>query len=477
LVAVGLAVVDSRPSDGPADEKGPAEAEDEVATLVATMSVDDLRAIVLDVAARDDAVRRSLLLRRPDENAVAELVKGVRDALATRGFIDYRRSFELAAAAEEILDELEEHLDRGAADAVAPALQKVTVRLQRLAGQADDSGGVIGDACQRAVSLYARSCREGAPDRTRLARWLVKFRGESPGWPRVVLDDFVAAFDEKALTEYRRGIESLARQRADADAWARREVVDMLVELADHDGDVDAAITLLAGGERVDHAGIVERLRAAGRVEEMLQWLDRAVAAGKVRGHGPSGMHGLLPYDVAQVYRSVDRIEDALDVLRAEFAREPGIGTFRLLTGFADEVGRRDAERDWALATARAHATTPYRNGAALIEIAIAEDDLDLAWQAEREFGAGYSWEPLVGASADSRPLDAARLLRSHVDEDLRHADTKRYPVIAERLVQMRELHEKGGAVEPFVAYLAVIRESYRRRPSLMAALDRARLI
>lgn len=476
LVAVGLAVVDRQPATAAVAESADAGVDDELHGVVAEMTDDELRAVVLGAAARDDGLRRSLLMRRVGESASAELLDAVRDALSARGFVDYRRSFDLARDAQELLDELEEYLDGGAADAVRPALLKATTRLQKLAGQADDSGGVIGDACQRALDLYARSCREGRPEPVKLATWLARFRDESPGWPRVELSDFVEALDAKGLATYRRAVEVMSKRYVDADRWKRASIVELQVELADHDGDVDAAVALLSDGESVDHGGIVKRLRAAGRSEEMLRWLDRAVADGKVRGHGPNGLHGLLPFDVAQTYRSVGRLDDALGVLRAEFAREPGIGTFRLLTGFAAEVGRLEGERAWALAEARTHATTPYRNGAALIEIAISEGDLDLAWEAEREFGAGYSWQPLVDASAESRPIDAARLLRVHVDTDLRQPNSKKYPVIAERMARMRELHERAGAPAPFDAYLGVIRDTYRRRPALMAALDRVGL-
>jgi hypothetical protein len=49
-----------------------------------------------------------------------DLVATVNEALRARGFIDYRRSFDVAKDAEEVLDELESYLDSGAADAVRP---------------------------------------------------------------------------------------------------------------------------------------------------------------------------------------------------------------------------------------------------------------------------------------------------------------------------------------------------------------------
>ena len=130
---------------------------------------------------------------------------------------------------------------------------------------------VIGAAGQRAASLYSRSCREGHPDRIALARWLVRFRVESPGWPDLTLADFVAAFDERAMAQYRTDV----RQPTNSIATRSRFEVDrMLPELADHDGDVHSAIEVLTRGERPAFGGIV--WQAAVRWPPRRRgWVDR----------------------------------------------------------------------------------------------------------------------------------------------------------------------------------------------------------
>ena len=144
----------------------------------------------------------------------------MRNTLAFRGFVDYRRSFEVAGVASEVLDELENHLNSGAAEVVRPALLRALTRLRKIIEQADDSSGSIGDECQRAADLYARACRLGEPDPVKLATWLVKFRADSPGWPHVVLADFVDAFDEQALGTYRRAVAALDRKLEDRITWS-----------------------------------------------------------------------------------------------------------------------------------------------------------------------------------------------------------------------------------------------------------------
>lgn len=50
----------------------------------------------------------------------------------------------------------------------------------------------------------------------------------------------------------------------------------MLLELADHRGDVDAAIGILARGEHPRYGAVIDRLRASGRDDEVLGWTDGA---------------------------------------------------------------------------------------------------------------------------------------------------------------------------------------------------------
>ena len=473
-VAVGLAVVDRAPAT---EQPSPA---DPGVTLLDALPEEALRALVLDLMARDASVQQLVELRAAaytgdTEQASERWVELTNNALRTRGFVDYRRSFEVAQEAEDLLDQHEGELDAGGADVVRPALLRALNRLQKITLNGDDSAGVLGSACQRALDLYARSCREGSPDRVKLARWLVKFRDDSPGWPQLELEDFAAALDDKAMAVYRRAVAKVHEQRGD-DRRGRFEIDRMRLELADHDGDVDLAVEMLSSGDHPMYGGIIERLRAAGRSEEAVAWMDGAVAAGRVRGHGGGNDYWLSPDDVANTYLELGRVDDALAVLRREFSTSAGAATFRTLVGFAASLGREEEERVWALQTARELATRPFGTGAALVEIALHERDLDAAWEAVESYGAGHLWQPLSDASASSHPRRAADLYRPRIAEDLRFPDSKKYAGIAERLARMRDLYAAAGDQADFALMMGDIRDDYRRRPSLMAALDRRTL-
>lgn len=466
LVAVGLAVIDS----------GAVADAARVEATVQAMDIDELRELVMSLAHRDGEVRRMLEVRATaasgdDTTAKAEFEAYVRNALEFRGFIDYRESYAVAEAASQVLDELERHLNAGCAEIVRPALLCALTLLRTITENADDSSGVIGGECERAADLFAQACRLGAPDPAELAEWLVMFRATSPGWPTLSLADFVDAFDDHALKIYRAAVADLDREHAGADHWSRFDVDAMLLELADHDGDVDRAIELLNEREDPQYGAIIARLREAGRDDEVVSWIDRAVAAGRVSGQGGGSDYWLSPSAVAETYRGLGRIDDAIAVLRNDFVRRPTVHAFRSLLDFAGMTDRADTERTWALDHAR-ELGSGSGSGAVLVQLALSEGDVGAAWEAADRYGPGWAWQELATQGAEARPVAAADLYRPQLENDLRHPNTKLYPAIAATLATMANLYERGGGSADFALYIAKVRQDYRRRPSLMKALD-----
>ena len=142
LVALGLAVLDAE------EDAHPAGADTALADYVAKLDENALRALVLELAGREPEVAHFLEVRVAaalgDSGAAAEqLLTMVNATLRQRGFVDYHRSFEVAHDAQGLLDELEDHLDAGAAGAVRPALLRALTRLQSILERADDSSGSI----------------------------------------------------------------------------------------------------------------------------------------------------------------------------------------------------------------------------------------------------------------------------------------------------------------------------------------------
>jgi hypothetical protein len=272
-------------------------------------------------------------------------------------------------------------------------------------------------------------------------------------------------------------VAALDRKLEGQDHWQRFEVDAMLLELADHDGDVDRAVNLLCQREHPEFGAIVDRRRAAGRTEDAVAWIDRAVTEGRISSHGGGNQFWLNPDDVAVTYQGLGRIEDAVGVLRADFVRQPSVATYRVLFDFAAGVNRADTERAWAFDHARQLAASDcFSAGAVLVQLYLSECDVDGAWLAADQYGPGWAWPELADRGAKARPVDAADLFRPQLEKDLRYPDSKLYPDIAATLAKMAKLYEEGGRSADFASYIAQIRQDYGRRPALMKALDAKRL-
>jgi len=178
---------------------------------------------------------------------------------------------------------------------------------------------------------------------------------------------------------------------------------------------------------------------------------------------------------VARLYLEDGRQEDAVAVLRDQFAREPGVATYVQLTQFADELGRGQAEREAAWETAEREARR-FSYGALLIELALHEGDLDRAWSVADRYRPGHGLDQLAAASAEIYPERTLELYASQLPELLAHSDARSYKKVAELLLTMRRVAEPAGLVESVDLQVRAIRAEYVRRPSMMAVLDRAGL-
>ena len=440
-------------------EDGPGPA---VQAYLDGLSRSELHELVLTLAECSETVRRTL-------EAVADLAGDRRGAAgedpvrraaallsAPKGYEDYESyDFEYgeytdngyAADILDFLDELEALIDDGGADAAAPPLRMIITRLRPdLYEGRGDRDGLMERACDRAAELYARACREGRPDVGALAAWLAQFRLEALSCPELALTDFLPALGQEGLAVYRETVE-------DAPPTSARLVLQ--VELADADGDVDRAVRLL-GGEDPRYASIVERLLEAGRGEEAMAWLDRAVAAGRV---GKSFWDRPEDTDIVRrrldapraidLYIGAGRPDDAVELAHQLFRDNPGTAAYDLLLNTAERLGRRDREHEAALAWIDGR---NWRDADIPITLALHEGDVERAWRAADRWGADDAWQRLADAAPQPRPADAMRLYEEAVTRTLgRRSSRETSQRIAQFAVRLRDIAaaaDAAGAAE-----------------------------
>ncbi len=446
----------------------------------------ELSTLVLELASYSAEAMRSLQLRATPDAApvLRQLVAGIDAALAGLDF-DYHDPFyddeanDGIQAVEEVIDELERHVENGAPKVVRQAVEHLLTRLGDLGRDADHADALEGVA-ERACALFGLAV-EGHPDPKGLARWVVGFRVKYEGRPSLTVDAVAAAFDEQAWaayrasvgTAYRASVGTLGGGGPGADPY-RSEVDCMLLELADHDGDVDRAVALLSGGDRPYFREVVRRLQAVGRQAEALDWLDRAVAHGSVDFVWRASATIVAAEEAARAYLDGGRADAALTVPRTLFSRDLTVSAYQLLCEVGQRCGCLAEQRLWAFAQATERA--PGMGGAHLIDLHLTDGDTEGAWEAADTFGAGQAWTRLVDASEDMFPLRAARLCLTQAQKRLATPDSKAYPGIVSLLLKARSLYDKAGHRSELDVEIARLREIYRRRPALMAEMNRARL-
>ena len=502
-------------------EDGPGPA---VEAYLDGLSRSELHELVLTLAECSETVRRTL-------EAVADLAGDRRGAAgedpvrraaallsAPKGYEDYESyDFEYGEYADngyaadilDFLDELEALIDDGGADAAAPPLHMIIVRLRPdLYEGLGDTGGLMERASDRAAELYARACREGRPDVGALAAWLAQFRLEGLSCPELALTDFLPALGQEGLAVYRGAVEAAPQTSA-------RLVLE--VELADADGDVDRAVELLAEENTGPwYASIVERLLAAGRRDEAMAWLDRAVAAESVgrsfwdRPEDTDIVRRRLDAPRAiELYIGAGRPDDAVALAHRLFREDPGTDAYDLLLDTAERLGRRDREREAALAWIDGR---NWRDADIPIALALHEGDVERAWRAADRWGADDAWQRLADAAPQPRPADAMRLYEEAVTRTLgRRSGRETSQRIAQFAVRLRDIaaaadeavaaetadagagagpaDEGGGAVggagagrrdgaytKHFRVWLDNLRDSCRHRPTVHDELRRAGL-
>ncbi|WP_454227656.1 hypothetical protein [Propioniciclava flava] len=449
----------------------------DIERFLRSMDRDALQSLVLEMAGYSPEAMRSLQLRATpeDEPTTSELLAAVDAALAAVD-LDYHDPFyedvdDGVQGVEESVDELERHLDDGINPVVRRVLQHLLTRLGDLARDADNADALL-EVAERASTLFGRAVA-GHPDPVGLARWVVGFRVEYGGWPSLALDAVAHAFDEPAWDAYRASVTTLGGGGPAADPY-RSETDRMLLELADHDGDVERAVALLSGGDRPYYREILRRMRDAGRPADVLAWLDRAVTQGCVDVAWRAGPTVVPVKDAVDAYLDGGRPDAALTIARTLFDRDLSVDAFRLLISVAERCGSEDEQRTWAFeqATLRAHSS----GGAHLVRLHLADGNVTCAWEAADAFGACHAWRELVDASEDDFPLRAGRLCLAQVLESLTTPDSKRYPAIVDLLVKARALYDTAGHRAEADAEILRLREAYRRRPALMSAMNQAGL-
>ena len=437
-----------------------------VGQLVAAAGADTLLRARLEVAAGGDA-------------STAYDTRGLRDrlerAIEIGDYVDYGEAYSYFDRVGEVLDAVAELVDGGFPDTAIILAEYALELLEDAAGRVDDSDGGLREAIGRAEEIHLAACVAGAPDPVAVAERLVARALDSEYEVFLtVLPDYEPVLGPTGMARYRELVEqawqALPPKKAHDYGSRRFTVTHLMEQLAETSGGADGLIEVLARDvtSGYDVLRIAERLRADGRDDEALTWLERGMT-----DFEPDLRLRTL---AAECHLRAGRRDRAGELLWTNFAEHPDLNRYRALRDAT--AGDFSAWRDRALTLLRSQpsAKNPWQPGrSALIEILLWEGDTEAAWQAAVDAGCSEElWLRLARARATARPADAIPVLLRAANRAIDQKNRASYRSAAGLLAEARPLFTRCDRERDFRDHLADLRTAHRTKRALREELDRA---
>lgn len=390
VVWAGLVVPpeDDGTGSSPAMSAGLRSMRDDESTLrrwLDAMDAGALRALALDLAARDDGIRREFLARArvatgdPSSHRLA-----IGNLIGRPRFLDHRASNAYAKRLETLLSLLASVLAKDAVSAL-DLCDHALQRLFRIYAQSDDSGGAIGEVLARIGCLHLDAALAARPEPKAFARAWLKLK-LADDWGIVadvtacapVLGDTGLAHVE---TQVQSRVDALPARVPGQSRWSdpnpeRRPLRNLLHALLRQRGAIDALIADMAKDIEgaYDYLRIAELCHEHRRDREAIAWLER--------GHKGYPDDRRLLDALADARLREGFPEEALELRWRAFRQRFDDDAYLALRSVARTLGTWDEWRARALAEleARTRAFGADASVDRLVGLHLAEDDIAAAW-------------------------------------------------------------------------------------------------
>ncbi len=386
------------------------------------------------------------------------------------GYLEGPESWYYARRVRQVTEAVRRLCEAGhPGDAMVIAEQALTA-IAESSRHASDRAGVITAAAAELAAAHQEACRATAADPLRLADFLAARMISPDDAEQVAPSDYADLLGEEGMVRLRERI--AAAWTANPAGQNERLAMEIMLTLA---GDVDGLIVLLSANldpRGVGHLRIADELDHAGRASEALAWAERGLRESSEPDEG-------LADFVVERYCADGRAGDALVIRRGRFQAAPSVSSYELLRDVAELAGEWDTTRQWALGLLRDEATGPRAAagparaaGPVLIDILIADGDVDAAWQAAPGIASDDQWRRLADLVLETRPSDALAVYRRLIGMLLQQTGDAVYERIAHLLSAARACHGHLGTGAAFEVYLRALRDDHKRRRKLIRVLD-----
>lgn len=355
---------------------------------------------------------------------------------------------------------------------VLAVTQKAIASSMAVIMRADDSSGIIGDACQALLDMHPGIAALAQPPTAKLVDWMIRFQFNNE-CDYFHLDPvaYAPALGETGMKTYRKKLAELADNLGPrpAEIWAGHEWATLHhneQRLAVYDRDIDAIIRTHARDRRVAVwlEDTAEALEEIGEIDLAIEWAQQAVDF-------PGGGHqSMKASDYLCRLLAEHRPKEVLPARLSAFQLWPSSSTAAHLF--------REARGDWPQYEQAVMATLATQPRDAVLFAQLTLKDIPLAWELAHSLGRidDRTWSDLVKAYEKIDPIATLPVHEVLVVSQLEVADAQNYRLAARRLARMRKLALDTPHAADTDALIAELREIHKRRPRLQQEFTRAGL-
>jgi hypothetical protein len=376
----------------------------------------------------------------------------------------------------EAVDILEEAIPDTDAVDVFTVTQKALTSAITVIARADDSSGIIGDACRRLLALHPKVAAAAGAPVGRLVEWMMKFQLEGEV-DYFELDPvaYAPALGGPGMVAYRGRLEEvrarLAPLPSGSDRWSvpdrhERWILewnDQRLAVLDH--DVEAIIRTHAKDRKV-----AAWFQATAEAFEEIGEIDLAIDWARQGRDFDDGHQSEKAADYWCRLLQQHRPDEALEARLLVFRRWPSSSS-------AARV-HEAAGASWSVHRPELLTMLAAEPAEAVLFALLTLKDARLAWDLAQSLALDddRAWNELIKAYQKIDPIAVLPIHARFVENDLVAADAKRYRAAARRLATMRALAAGSAKTVEVDDLIAHLREAHIRRPRLQQEFDRVGL-
>ncbi|MGN6794070.1 MAG: SWIM zinc finger family protein [Streptosporangiaceae bacterium] len=445
-----------------------------------SLSQQELVALVCDQVVEDDDWRRRLELRAAAAASDVAAVSARAESLLRSddeyghyrfagqyGYLEGPESWYFARRVRQVTDTIKLLTDAGQPGDAMVIAEQALAAIAGSSRHASDRAGVISAAATQLAAAHQEACRATASDPVRLADFLAV---------RMISAEEAEPVDPADYADLL-GTDGMARLRdriteawtANPSGWPERLAMECVLRLQrDVDGLV-AVLTANLDGRGLGHLQIAQELDQAGRAKEALAWAERGLR----ESPEPDGR---LADFVAGRYCAAGLASNAVAVRMDRFEAAPSLPHYERLRDAAELAGTWESTRQWALSLLQNLLGPAARGwqarGPLLIDVLIADGDIEAAWNAAEGTASDDQWLRLANLVIETRPADALAVYRRLIAMLKQQTGDAVYERIAKLLVSARTCHHRLGTDTAFDLYLRALRDDQKRKRKLIRTLD-----